>query len=420
MTAARHRALDRLAARRGPARAPRHARRARARARHGDRRRRRPDGRRGARRRRRRRGPRRPPGAAGHDVPPGALRPTRGSPDPAPARRPHDGGDRAPASSCPSPRSLQRISRAKGRAGRARVRRGLRRRPARRASAACSRSSTSCSTRATSRPGARAVREDLCRRGAPARPPGRRARPGRPGGARPARPSWSSRSRGCPRAPGPAASSSRCSTRTASAGTTTRSAAGSPRSTARGRPAAGRSGRTGCRQRSPRATTCRHRGGDRLGRGSPRSTARSAEVRPSPVVELNRAAAIGMADTWRRRGARPARGAGDRLDGSSPYHAVRAGLLERDGAARPRRPTGARGAHRQRRRRPSSAGGPSGRVETGRTQRTACDRRQGASRAASTVRLLTSSWEANVIRRPDPRSRRGLHRPRAGTERHLQ
>jgi RNA polymerase sigma-70 factor (ECF subfamily) len=57
-----------------------------------------------------------------------------------------------------------------------------------------------------------------------------------------------------------------------------------------------------------------------------------AEVRPSPVVELNRAAAIGMAG-GAAAGLARLDGLADRLDGYHPYHAVRAGLLERDGRA---------------------------------------------------------------------------------------
>jgi RNA polymerase sigma factor (sigma-70 family) len=55
-----------------------------------------------------------------------------------------------------------------------------------------------------------------------------------------------------------------------------------------------------------------------------------ADVAPSPVVELNRAAAIGMAD-GAVAGLARLDAVADRLDGYHPYHAVRAGLLERDG-----------------------------------------------------------------------------------------
>ena len=57
-----------------------------------------------------------------------------------------------------------------------------------------------------------------------------------------------------------------------------------------------------------------------------------AEVQPTPVVELNRAAAIGMADGPRAGLAHLDEVAG-RLEAYHPFHAVRAGLLELDGRA---------------------------------------------------------------------------------------
>jgi len=55
-----------------------------------------------------------------------------------------------------------------------------------------------------------------------------------------------------------------------------------------------------------------------------------AEVAPSPVVELNRAAAVGMAD-GAAAGLARLDAVAERLDAYHPYHAVRGGLLERDG-----------------------------------------------------------------------------------------
>ena len=57
-----------------------------------------------------------------------------------------------------------------------------------------------------------------------------------------------------------------------------------------------------------------------------------AEVAPSPVVELNRAAAVGMAD-GAAAGLERLDAVAERLDGYHPYHAVRGGLLERSGRA---------------------------------------------------------------------------------------
>ena len=71
--------------------------------------------------------------------------------------------------------------------------------------------------------------------------------------------------------------------------------AGSPRSRARRRSAA-RPVRTRSRPRSPRATRARGRRGRPTGRASRRSTASSRSSTPSPVVELNRAVAVSMAE----------------------------------------------------------------------------------------------------------------------------
>ena len=53
--------------------------------------------------------------------------------------------------------------------------------------------------------------------------------------------------------------------------------------------------RTRCRPRSPRAMRARGAPRTPTGRASPRSTTRSLAIAPSPVVELNRAVAVGMA-----------------------------------------------------------------------------------------------------------------------------
>ena len=79
-------------------------------------------------------------------------------------------------------------------------------------------------------------------------------------------------------------------------------ALGPPRDRDRARPArarrhaSSRPGRTRCRPRSPASTPARRPRPRPTGTGSPRSTGCSAMAQPSPVIELNRAVAVAMAE----------------------------------------------------------------------------------------------------------------------------
>ena len=124
-------------------------------------------------------------------------------------------------------------------------------------------------------------------------------------------------------------------------------------------------GRTSCRRPSP-PSTCRRRPRARpTGRRSPTSTGPWPGVAPSPVVELNRAVAVGFADG-------PDAGlsllspllSDATLAGYQPLHAAHAELLRRAGD-----PAGAAGAYRRadraerQRRRAPRAGAPAGRPQ---------------------------------------------------------
>ena len=90
-----------------------------------------------------------------------------------------------------------------------------------------------------------------------------------------------------------------------------------------------RSARTRSRPASPRSTPKRRAPRRPTGRGSPASTPGICELAPSPVVELNRAVAVAMAEG-------PERGlelieAIEGLDGYQPLHSARADLLRRLG-----------------------------------------------------------------------------------------
>ena len=91
-------------------------------------------------------------------------------------------------------------------------------------------------------------------------------------------------------------------------------------------------GPTSSRRRSPRCTPPRRRPTTPTGRRSRRSTAGCRATRRSPVVQVNRAVAVGMARRPARRPRRPRRAAGrPRLAGYQPFHAARADLLRRAG-----------------------------------------------------------------------------------------
>ena len=111
---------------------------------------------------------------------------------------------------------------------------------------------------------------------------------------------------------------------------------------ARAAAAAGR-GPTRCRRRSPPATPTRPRRGHRLAADRAALRPSSPGSRPAPVVELNRAVAVAMADGPGGRPA-PARRAG-RSGALAGYHllpATRADLLRRLG-----RPEEAAAAYRE-------------------------------------------------------------------------
>ena len=135
-----------------------------------------------------------------------------------------------------------------------------------------------------------AVRRRALRRGDPARQAARRADARRAGGARPARAHAPARL-AARRAYGERRLDSCCSpTRTATAG----AGRGSRRARAcsSGRSRTGGPGRTSCRRRSRRSTSRTRR----TGRRSSPSTSSSSGSTPSPIVALNRAVAISMAE----------------------------------------------------------------------------------------------------------------------------
>ena len=105
------------------------------------------------------------------------------------------------------------------------------------------------------------------------------------------------RPRGCARAPAPTASPCCSPTRIVPGGTASSCNAGSRRSSARTRARRPRavSAPMRCRPRSPPATRPPRPSPTPTGRASSRSTTRSRRSVPSPVVELNRAVAVGMA-----------------------------------------------------------------------------------------------------------------------------
>ena len=130
-------------------------------------------------------------------------------------------------------------------------------------------------------------------------PAGAGARPADARRARGARPARAARAdRGPVPRPRPDATATRCcsATRTGGAGTGRRSGAAAPRWPERGagRPRARAVRPAGGDRRVPRGRAVGR--GDRLGPDRACSTRRSAGWRPSPVVELNRAVAVSMAD----------------------------------------------------------------------------------------------------------------------------
>ena len=107
-------------------------------------------------------------------------------------------------------------------------------------------------------------------------------------------PSWRSRPRGRPPASVPRASRCCCSTRTARAGTACSSGAAWPSSSAPSTSAAP-SARTRCRPGSPPSTPGRPHAEETDWVGIVALYDALAQLSPSPVVELNRAVAVGMA-----------------------------------------------------------------------------------------------------------------------------
>ena len=193
-------------------------------------------------------------------------------------------------------------------------------------------SSTSCSTRATPRPRATpCCATDLAAEAirlarvvhAPA-PGGARAR-------RAARADAARTTRAAPRRAGRTASSCCWRSRTARAGTAPRSpgaAARRPRADA----SAARPARTRCRPRSPLSTRRRAAPRPPTGGRSPLLYAELGRVQPGPVVALNQAVAVAMAD-GPADGPRPDRRACPRraLDRYHLLHAARADLLRATG-----------------------------------------------------------------------------------------
>ena len=161
------------------------------------------------------------------------------------------------------------------------------------------------------------------RGGDPARQGARGADARRAGGARPARADAAPRRARGPPGSTRTASSSCWTTRTARSGTPRGSRRAGPCSTGRCR--CGSRGRTSCRRRSRRSISSP----TPTGRRSPRSTAELASLAPSPVVELNRAVAVAMAE-GPEQGLELIDGI-DGLDGYRHLHSARADLLRRLG-----------------------------------------------------------------------------------------
>ena len=219
-------------------------------------------------------------------LPPGARRRRAGRADAEPRRRPDDAGDRARV---PRPRADARA------AARAREAEDPRRRhPAPRAAGAPPAGAAAHGARGDLPRLQRGLRAagaaGALRRGDPARAAARDADAGRGRGARPPRALLLQDARRDARV-SPTAGSCCSTTRTARSGTRPRSRRAAPRSSARSR--CGCPARTSCRRRSPplHAEAETRLAADRAPLRPPR-----ASSTPSPVVELNRAVAVAMAD----------------------------------------------------------------------------------------------------------------------------